>query len=464
MDRFYNVLGGLVTIVVLSSSAQGATRFAKVSATGLANCSTWADACTLTNAIAAAGSGDQVWVAAGTYAPFELKEGVKIIGGFAGTETAASQSNPVTHVTIVDGGGVNRAVYGANQSASTMLRGFKITHGFDGDDQGGGGMMLSDSSALIVQCIFENNTASIMGGAVMVSGPGRLGSPQFINCIFRNNGSISANERTYEGGAVYLANAAPVAFTNCLFHGNKAGGGGGVAKTLGSYAIFTNCTMTNNQATMRRGGAIRDPATAASLRNCILWGNTRVEGEGTSADQIDSPGNDQVTYSDVEGGWPGTGNINADPLFLNASVGNYGISSSSPCKNVGSNGTLPTDVGDLDWDGNTGEVLPNDLPRNARVVYSGVDMGAYEFGCYSVTTDCDQSGVPDACEIEADPTLDCHNHNGVPDRCESGVPKGACCIGATCDWPQTECRCAASSGIWHQGNKCKEVTCEPGDE
>ena len=47
-------------------------------------------------------------MAAGTYAPFQLKEGVKIIGGFAGTETYIVQSNPANNVTIVDGGDVLR--------------------------------------------------------------------------------------------------------------------------------------------------------------------------------------------------------------------------------------------------------------------------------------------------------------------------------------------------------------------
>jgi hypothetical protein len=374
-------------LLTLPPIAGAGVRYVKPTGLVTGDCSSWANACALPSGLTAAQSGDSIWVKAGTYGPFNLKEGVKIIGGFAGTETSVVQSNPANNVTIVDGGGVHRAVYGANQSASTMLRGFKIIHGFDGfdgDDQGGGGMMLSDSSALIVQCIFENNTASIMGGAVMVGGPGRLGSPQFINCIFRNNGSTPSYDRPYEGGAVFLTNAAPVTFTNCLFDGNKAGGGGVIAKGSGSYAIFTNCTMTNNQATMIRGGAVRDPAGDVSLRNCILWGNTRIQaGVEPLPDQIYSPGYDaKVTYSDVQGGWPGTGNIDADPQFLSAAAGAYGLQSTSPCKNTGDStptvNTLPGDAGDLDWDGNTVEPTPKDLGLLPRIRLGRVDMGPYE--------------------------------------------------------------------------------------
>jgi len=138
--------------------------------------------------------------------------------------------------------------------------------------------------------------------------------------------------------------------------------------------------MTNNQATMTRGGAIRDEAGAVSLRNCILWGNTRIqEGGPPLADQIYSPGFDaKVTYSDVKGGWPGIGNLNVDPLFVNAAAGNYQLQAASPCKDVGENAALPPDAGDLDWDTNTVEPTPKDLARLARIRSNTVDMGAYE--------------------------------------------------------------------------------------
>ena len=372
--RSMDLVLGMCFIIV--APAEATTRYAKVAATGTGDCLSWADACTLSDARAASNSGDQIWVKGGTYPPFNLKQGVQIIGGFAGTETSASQSNPTANVTIVDGGGTKQCVKSANHSAATVLRGFSIRSGHDTDDHGGGGLMLSDSSALIVQCIFENNTASYIAGAVMIRGNS---SPQFVNCIFRHNGATARDDAPHEGGAVFL-DSASATFTNCLFHDNKAGRGGAFA-TPGASAIFTNCTFANNQATWLRGGAVSDPSESLKLRNCILWGNTRVEGDPPAPtwDQIYGPGDGpEVTYSDVQGGWSGTGNINADPLFNNPAGDDYKLQSTSPCKNAGNTNDLPADSADLDWDTNTVEPTPKDLACGVRTEGTSVDMGSYE--------------------------------------------------------------------------------------
>jgi hypothetical protein len=375
MNRFHILVGGLVTVVVLSSSAQAATRYAKVGGAASGECLSWARGCTLPHALTQAVDGDEVWVKAGRYAPFALKNGVKIIGGFAGAETGASQSNPTANATIVDGGGRERPVHGENQTATTVLRGFQIINGYDGDDFGGGGLILWDSSPVLVQCTFENNTAAYLGGAVRLRGHS---APQFINCVFRNNGSRTPGGPPYGGGAVFLGEGS-ASFTNCLFDGNKAGEGGVIAKFGDPGTVFTNCTMVNNQATIKYGGAIHDSYGGVALRNCILWDNTRVEGEGTSADQIYSPANfTEVRHSDIQGGWAGTGNINADPLFNNPAANDYKLRSASPCKDAGENAALPPGVGNLDWDTNTVEPTPKDLGLLPRIRLGTVDMGAYE--------------------------------------------------------------------------------------
>jgi hypothetical protein len=94
------------------------------------------------------------------------------------------------------------------------------------------------------------------------------------------------------------------------------------------------------------------------------------------SDQIFSPGSGaKVTYSLVEGGWAGTGNMSADPLFNGSG---YTLQSTSPCKNAGLN-ELPLDIADLDWDGfTTTEQIPKDLADLLRIRQTTVDMGAYE--------------------------------------------------------------------------------------
>ena len=365
----------------LGAAAEADVLFVKPTPTGAGDCASWADACTLPDALASAAARDEVWVMAGTYGPFELKEQVKIIGGFAGTETAASQSDPATNMTIVDGGRRRRCVKSVNHSAATVLRGFIIRNGYDADDHGGGGLYLSDSSATVVQCTFENNTASYCGGAVVIWGNS---SPQFVNCTFRHNGA-TARDPPYEGGAVFL-DSATARFTNCLFHDNKAGRGGAFAMSPGGGAIFTNCTFANNQATWGRGGAVSDYSESLYLRNCVLWGNTRLEGDPPTPvlDQIYGPGDGpEVAYCDVQGGWSGRGRggnvvIDADPLFKDVAAGKFNLQFASPCRDTGSNALLPLDVGDLDWDGNTMEGLPLDLALRPRTLGIAVDMGAYE--------------------------------------------------------------------------------------
>lgn len=354
--------------------ASAATLFAKVIATGSGNCSSWADACTLSTAISNAGSGDQVWAKAGTYPAISLKSGVKIIGGFSGAEGAASESDPVGNPTVIDGNG-SRAVDSDDDDSTTVLRGFYVRNGDETDMGGGGAMLLSDSSPIIVECVFENNLATYWGAAVSVRG---TSSPRFINCTFRANGWVDSQDNTnvkpMAGAAVYVEKGSPT-FVNCLFHGNVAGEGAVLANRNGS-ATFLNCTMAGNSATVGDGGAVHDEYGDVIIRNSILWGNSAT-GRG---DQIFSAGSSvtTVTYSDVQGGWGGAGNINSDPKFVNPSSDDYKLQLSSPCKEKGHTTSLPTDIGDLDWDNNTAETLPLDLALQQRVRACSVDMGAFE--------------------------------------------------------------------------------------
>lgn len=118
---------------------------------------------------------------------------------------------------------------------------------------------------------------------------------------------------------------------------------------------MTNSLFTRNTAYAY--GAILAGASV-TVRNSILWGNI-------------NPGQAQInslvgaTYSDVEGGLAGTGNINSDPLFANAAAGNFYLQSGSPAINVGNDPLVPTGV-------------TTDLGGNPRFVGT-VDMGPYEY-------------------------------------------------------------------------------------
>ncbi len=100
---------------------------------------------------------------------------------------------------------------------------------------------------------------------------------------------------------------------------------------------LTNNTLYNNSAGVS-GGGIYTADMTSNIMNCILWGNT-------------APGNPQiagtvnVTYSDVEGGWSGTGNMNDHPLFDMTSEF-YHLGGTSPCIDSGNPGPQYNDVED----------------------------------------------------------------------------------------------------------------------
>jgi len=312
-----------------------------------------------------------------------MTSGVKIIGGFSGAETAASQSNPAMNQTILDGAGTKQCITHTNPDPgqpAPVLRGFTLRNGRDTDDEGGA-MLLENSDAHIVQCIFEENSATHFGGAVSIRG---VGSPRFVNCIFRKNGTSAANPRdTKGGGAVYVRDGTPF-FVNCLFHNNQAGDGGALITREGLPTLM-NCTLADNRAVFGRGAAIFDQEGRVTIENCIVWNNTR-DPDGPNGpkpvvvdpDQIfgGSGGRSIASYSDIQGGWEGANLLNVDPLFVDSAAANYALQITSPCKNAGL--TVPIDTVDLDWDTNTNEPLPKDLGLLPRVRLGAIDLGVFE--------------------------------------------------------------------------------------
>ena len=343
--------------------------YVSAAANGSANGSSWADAKTdLAAAVTGARTGDDVWVAAGTYGPIELRSGVRIIGGFTGTESSASASDPNANRTIISGGGTSRCVTGVNNDASAVLRGFSIQSGFVAMPKNGAGMFLENSNATIINCEFTNNRAEAVGGAVA----NWIGSPTFVSCTFHNNdGGLG-------GGAVLNRRLGKPSFVNCLFFRNRGMEGGAVAAFEGE-PTFTNCTFAENTASVKSGGAVFDNQGRAKFRNCILWRNVAVE-SGTHA-IFNSPtadGDSSLIHCAVQNGWLGAGNISADPLFVNAAAGDYRLQTGSPCRDAGDSSYLPNDRADLDWDGKTGATLPKDLAMNPRVMGTAVNIGAFE--------------------------------------------------------------------------------------
>lgn len=434
-------------------------------ATGNNDGSSWQNAFNhLQDALSAASSGDQIWVAKGIYTPdkntlnpegtgdrnasFELKDGVVIYGGFEGWEKRIFLADPEMHETILSGDiGVSEdntdnsyhVVRATNVNSTAVLDGFTITGGNANEgsstDAWGGGLLNDTSSPTINNCIFISNDASINGGGMYNyngsdptvnncifsdnyawNGGGMCNTsnsnPSVVKCTFINNTAINGGGmNNYTLGTIRIINSTFISntatngaglynrtvileATNCLFNGNSSGTGGGFYN-YDSVSDVINCTFFGNSATDKGGGLYTTNNSVLTLANGIAWGNTSPMGpqislaanSTVSASYCNVQSGQTAVYNDGTGtiNWT-PGNIDADPIFVDAGEGDLRLSYGSPCTDAGNNGTVPEDVFDLDEDGSITEPVPWDLEENSRMIdeifadpnASIVDMGAYE--------------------------------------------------------------------------------------
>jgi len=279
---------------------------------------------TIQAAIDAAVREDTVQVAAGTYTErITMKSGVIIRGAGAG-------DNPLIH-SIIDGGGTGTVVTAEDVDSTARLEGFKITNG---SGNSSGGMFIYTSSPTVINCIFSDNSSGFHGGGMKIMSS----SPLVFNCTFTHNAAYG------HGGGIFSQYSSPI-ITNCTFSGNVAGGGGGgIFIDTDSNSRLTNCTFSRNRAV--QGGGIGIWSSTPTAINCIVWGNSadtwpEIDGESMI-----------VTYSNVRGGYGGTGNhnIDSDPLFANALAGDFHLLKDSPCIDAGFNSALSIPVSDFEGD------------------------------------------------------------------------------------------------------------------
>ncbi len=187
-----------------------------------------------------------------------------------------------------------------------------------GYDTYGGGIFITYSSTLHIEhCRIVNNSAED-GGGIYIEGS----DPVLRNLRISNNSATN-------GGGVHCDYASPT-MSYCTITGNSAVNGGGVfyyGEDSGSPELI-NCTMYGNIASSNGGAILCADWSNPVLKNCILWSDSPEE-----IYIVD--GSVTATYSDIGGSWSGTGNINADPLFVDAGSGDFHLTSSSPCIDAG---------------------------------------------------------------------------------------------------------------------------------
>jgi hypothetical protein len=284
---------------------------------------------------------------------------------------------------------VGGGVYCTDPS-TPLLIGCTITGNYAG---GGAGLWCSDCTPALISCTITCNRSGSTGGGI----GSQECNPNFVNCTIMGNAAP-------DGAALYLTHCTAASVTNCIIAGNVAYYHAGGLYCSSTGVALNNCTIVGNTAG-QHGAALYGFNVDVTLSNCILWANAPGQ-FGLACSPV-------ATYCDIEGGWPGVGNLDADPLFFrypndggdgwgddpaspefdesaNDDYGNLRLMPGAPCIDAGSNSAVPADMLDVDGDGDTSEPLPLDLAGRSRFsddaltpdTGSGlppvVDMGCYE--------------------------------------------------------------------------------------
>ncbi len=424
--------------------------------TGLNDGSSWDNAFQgslgLRDALAVAVAGDDVYVAQGTYLPndnamrgvsFRLETDIGIYGSFLGGESGPAERPPFgTADSILSadlngddgGGGLGDNSYhllrATGVSATALIDGFVITGGNSNaggnNDRGGGILCLSGANPTVRNCRFIGNRCTFGGGAGYVNGS----APAFLDCTFENNTGGSF------GGAFDIAGAGAIRFERCYFSGNTASragaleifqttgalisdsvfwnntatgnsGGGGLWMGSGGSTTIVGSTVVGNNAPAQAGAGLRNQGSTVTAANCIFYDNSGPGGAQGATNQVN--GTVGVTYSIVEGGLAGTGNLSADPQFADAGSGDFRLGAASPGIDAGNNNAVPAGI-TSDFTGAPRFVDVAAVADTGNGVAPLVDIGAHELA----------DGVGD---------VFCSGNTGCP--CGNDGALGAGCLNST---------------------------------
>lgn len=405
--------------------------FVNVNATGLNDGSSWTNAYTsLHDALANVNSGEEIWVASGTYKADATDrtqsfivndDDLKLYGGFAGTETSISQRDVANNETILSGDLLSNdnTVIDFGESTrsdntqhivrlnaqNTTIDGFTISdgHTIGASNESGAAIYITVLNPLgftVNNCIIKNNVAD-NGAFFTFSSLGAYSSGtrnvHVTNTVVENNLSRI--------GTIYLRDAnaedTNVSLYNCLFKDNvvkdRTGGPAGyagsvvwaVSNSVPARLTITldviNCTVVNNQDLGTNGGLnnfTRSPIVfgengstmVTGIANTIVWNNTTTSGNTSRAVSIGNNASvgtvlisDSISNDDFSNIAAGSTVNTSNADPLFTSATDFTLQTTSPAKDFGDNSKLPAP-------------LNVDLAGNSRIFNVAVDMGAYEFG------------------------------------------------------------------------------------
>lgn len=292
-----------------------------------------------------------------------------LFGAPAGSGLTAIQSTVTLELCEVRGNGVPQGGFDRGSgihAESSVLHLQSCLVAENRNELSGGGLSLLDTTATLLDCTIRDNESvdAYAGGGIAVLDEGNSSEVVAIGCVFEGNWSG-------DGGAVYLGEGTHT-FDLCEFFDNVAaafpfydeqGRGGAVLLAGGAGAEFLGCVFAGNVAAGNagglpgRGGAVDASLGAASLQRCTLVAN-RAEGQlGTPAGGACAGGTlvDSIAWANlpdsldrgataatscIEGGWPGVGNLDADPSFWSIEARDLFLLPESPCIGTASTGDM----------------------------------------------------------------------------------------------------------------------------
>tara|TARA_B100000686_G_C16805936_1_gene990428 strand:- start:309 stop:8306 length:7998 start_codon:yes stop_codon:yes gene_type:complete len=230
-------------------------------------------------------SGDTVLAGIGIYTEniyWPATNGIKLIG--------------ISQIDCIIDGNQNGSVISFNSStidSTTILKDFRIQNGGSTSPMipsgAGSGIEINESSPTIAYVTISGNSSSMQGGGISM----------YNSNVILDHVTIVDNISSDRSGGIYCAGISSPAMKNVTITGNK-----GSALSSGLYC---------------------DVNTSLVLKNSILWGNDGIDVFVSTNSTFLS------TYSNIRGGWEGTGNFDANPLFCNPDSSIYSLAQNSPC-------------------------------------------------------------------------------------------------------------------------------------
>ena len=181
----------------------------------------------------------------------------------------------------------------------------------------GGGIYCIQSNPVIDGNYIAGNSAygtnfGLAGGLYLQVSDARVEN----NFILDNSTSGSYYGRA--GGIGITDHSSPIISNNIICGNYATERGGGISIYSYCYPIISNNTICSNTAGIEEGAIRISWFSSPTILNCIIWDNL--------PDQFSAAGF-QVSYCDIQGGYPGIGNINEDPYFVNPDSGDYHLQS-----------------------------------------------------------------------------------------------------------------------------------------